>query len=132
MQLNLPAFQVKIANSCPSCGGASKQAAVSSPCQLCYGSGEVMRKHTAMHGRGSFWSCHVPPEELASSHTMSHLGAGKLGFLGSCPMCGGNGAHVQQWCSSCGGRGLARFKRLLRVRIPPGMPPFFQQISKVK
>ena len=53
------AFQVKIANPCSSCGGASKQAAVSSMCQLCYGSGEVMRKHTVMHGRSSFWSCHV-------------------------------------------------------------------------
>ena len=27
---------------------------MSSMCQLCYGSGEVMRKHTALHGRSYF------------------------------------------------------------------------------
>lgn len=67
-------------------------------CQLCKGSGEVLTKRmAAVHG------------ELQHSAWRP------------CPGCGGGGSSMRQYCSRCGGQGVARVARGVRVTFPAGV-----------
>lgn len=46
---------------------------------------------------------------------------GMFRMVTACPSCGGRGAVVREFCSSCTGKGRVPKKRTISVRIPPGI-----------
>jgi molecular chaperone DnaJ len=46
---------------------------------------------------------------------------GPFSFSQVCPTCGGRGTIIKNPCHQCGGRGVERRRRDVKVRIPPGV-----------
>ena len=46
---------------------------------------------------------------------------GPFSFSQVCPTCGGRGTIIEKPCHQCGGRGVERRRRDVKVRIPPGV-----------
>jgi molecular chaperone DnaJ len=46
---------------------------------------------------------------------------GPFSFAQVCPTCGGRGTIIKNPCHQCGGRGVERRRRDVKVRIPPGV-----------
>ncbi len=46
---------------------------------------------------------------------------GPFSFSQVCPTCGGRGTIIKNPCHQCGGRGIERRRRDVKVRIPPGV-----------
>ena len=85
-------IQVKRSELCDECRGSGAQAGTSrTTCPTCGGHGQVQQS------QGFF-----------SVRTV-------------CPHCRGEGTQVESPCRSCRGEGLAKVKREITVRIPPGV-----------
>lgn len=68
-------------------------------CQLCKGSGEVLTKRMGVGSDGAY----------------------ERSAWRSCPGCGGGGSSMRQYCSRCGGQGMTRVARGVRVTFPAGV-----------
>jgi molecular chaperone DnaJ len=81
---------------CPTCQG-SRCAPGTQPtrCANCRGTGQVRRSYTSVFG-----------------HFMQ---------VTACTVCRGEGTAIPSPCTHCKGQGLVRQKRVLQVRIPPGV-----------
>lgn len=81
---------------CPDCGGSGAQPGTSpTVCNTCKGSGQVRTERRM----GPWMSFQVMP----------------------CSRCGGRGKLIEKPCRTCKGKGVARRKRVVEVRIPPGV-----------
>ena len=101
---------------------------MSSMCQLCYGSGEVMRKHTALHGRSYFGQAMCTKGLSIITHHVI-LGCRQAGISGGLVRCAA--AMVRMFSSGARavvGAALPASNACSESRIPPGMPSSFQQI----
>jgi molecular chaperone DnaJ len=89
-------LQVDTATVCPTCQGAGAAAGTSPrTCDICQGRGEVQQV------------------------TRSFLG--QVMTSRPCAACQGFGTVIPHPCADCGGDGLVRSRRSLKVKIPPGV-----------
>jgi molecular chaperone DnaJ len=89
-------IEVPRIEKCDVCGGTgSAPGTAPKTCQRCGGSGQL--------------------------RVVQNIGFGRFVQVGVCPNCKGKGTVVDKPCSECRGTGVVRRKRLIKVKIPPGV-----------
>mmetsp|Transcript_28725 Transcript_28725/g.74059 ORF Transcript_28725/g.74059 Transcript_28725/m.74059 type:complete len:569 (-) Transcript_28725:948-2654(-) len=82
--------------TCSKCKGSGMASRQSEDCDVCHGSGEILRTRYNQNG---FKALHV----------------------GACPACGGKGLKARMLCTSCHGEGRANVRKRVSVKVPAGM-----------
>ncbi|KAG6606812.1 hypothetical protein SDJN03_00154, partial [Cucurbita argyrosperma subsp. sororia] len=81
-------------------------------CEVCLGTGSKvgskMRICSTCGGRGQVMRTEQTPFGLFSQVSV-------------CPNCGGNGEVISEFCRKCSGEGRIRVKKVIKVKIPPGV-----------
>ncbi len=85
---------------------------VDARCEHCHGNGAEPNTPIVTCAR-----CHGSGQLQAVSRTRF----GQLVRTATCDVCGGDGRVPESPCGVCGGRGMERVERSLRVDIPPGI-----------
>lgn len=81
---------------CPECGGSGAQPGSRQiVCEVCGGAGQVRRERRV----GGWVSVQIAP----------------------CSRCGGAGRYFEKPCQSCRGAGTVKRKRVIEVKVPPGV-----------
>eukprot|EP00250_Pteridium_aquilinum_P018195 c23983_g1_i2 orf=743-2374(-) len=82
--------------TCTSCSGSGAKSSNSQrTCSTCGGQGQVMQT--------------------------SRTAFGMFSQVSICPTCAGEGEVITAYCKKCGGEGRIKVKKMIKVRVPPGV-----------
>ncbi len=84
---------------------------------------EFTRQDTCPECNGTACAKGTTPGQCPSCHGSGQFVRGSLGFqmVSTCPQCGGSGKIITQPCKKCKGTGKVPKKRVVDIKIPPGV-----------